>query len=145
MGTTLRFATAPTMPHMVPVLFVLHRPLPAGNYRLLRPRDSEFSGRCVLGERGPCAERRAPAHSDRRDELRVRADEDVVLDDSAVLVRAVVIAHDRTRADVDVAPHLGVADVRKMVRFGARPDAACLHLHEIAQVYAVSEAVAHAG
>ena len=63
----------------------------------------------------------------------------VVLDDGAVLVGAVVIAGDGAGADVDVAPHRGVADIGEVVGLGARRDLARLHLDEIADVHFLGE------
>src|SRR6266568_4677366 len=56
-GTTLRLAIAPTIPHMCSTLFLFFRPRPPGNGRLLYPRERELSGRGVLGERGSGADR----------------------------------------------------------------------------------------
>ena len=74
------------------------------------------------------------AHGDRGDELGVRADENIVFDDRAVLVRAVVVARDRARADVHVAPDRRIADVGQVVGLRPRRDVARLHLDEIADV-----------
>src|SRR5581483_1385524 len=137
-GTTLRGETAPTIPHMA-LLARLRRPLPARDGRLAHARNRELSRGRVLGERGPGAQRRAAADAHRRDELGVRADEDVVLDDRAVLVGAVVVAGDGAGADVDVPADLAVADVGEMVGLGARADAARLHLDEVADVHVPGE------
>src|SRR5713226_7989351 len=135
MGTTLRLAIAPTMPHMNSTLLLFRGPRPPGNGRLLRPGEGELSGRRVLGERGSGAERGALAHPHGRDKLGVRADEDVVLDDRAVLVCPVVVAGDRAGADIDVFSDLAVADVGKVIRLGALTDAARLDLDEVAEVH----------
>src|SRR2546429_693475 len=103
-------------------------PCPPGNGRLLRALYGEFSGRRVPGERGSGAGRRALAHTHGGNELGVRADEDVVLDDRAVLVRPVVVAGDRAGADIHVFSDLAVADVAEGVGLGAPADAACLDL-----------------
>src|SRR5882762_3075411 len=136
-GTMLRLAIAPTIPHMrfaFPSL-LLHRPLPARNRHLLDARQGQLPRRGVLGERGSCAECRAPAYAHRRDELGVRADENVVLYDGAVFVRSVVVAHDRAGADVHVAADLAVADVGEVIGLGTCAYTTRLHLHEVADVH----------
>src|SRR5713101_3188725 len=134
-GTTLRLAIAPTIPHMCSTLFLFFRPRPPGNGRLLYPRERELPGRRVPGERGSGAERCALAHPHGRDKLCVGADRDVVLDDRAVLVRPVVVAGDRAGADIDVLSDLAVADVGKVIGLGALADAARLDLDEVAKVH----------
>src|SRR5882672_2480957 len=133
-GTTLRLATAPTIPHTFSPLFALGRPLPPRDADLLRPGERELSGRRILRQRRAGSQGRAAADADRRHQLRVRTDEHVVLDDRAVLVRPVVIAHDGPRTDVHVPAHLAVADVAEVVGLGALADAARLDLDEIADV-----------
>src|SRR5213596_1015331 len=120
-GTMLRLAIAPTIPHMRLAFrsLLLFRPLPVRNRHLLHAGEGQFPRRGVLGERGSRTECRAPAHAHRRDELGVRAYENVVLYDGAVLVRSVVVAHDRAGANVDVSAHLAVADVGEVIRLGS--------------------------
>src|SRR6266480_7265979 len=145
-GTMLRLAIAPTIPHMRVTFrsLLLFRPLPVRNRHLLHAGEGQLPRRGVLGERGSRTECRAPAHAHRRDELGVRAYENVVLYDGAVLVRSVVVAHDRAGADVDVSAHLAVADVAEVIRLGTRAYATRLHLHEVADVHSVGEARARA-
>src|SRR6267378_508336 len=146
-GTMLRLAIAPTIPH-IPFAFrsfLLHRPLPARNRHLLHAGEGQLPCRGVLGERGSGAECRAPAHAHRRDELGVRAYENVVLDDGAVLVRSIVVAYDRAGADVDVPAHLAVADIGEVIGLGACAYATRLDLHEVADVHSLGEAGAGAG
>src|SRR5437879_13498189 len=102
-GTMLRLAIAPTIPHMrfASRSFLLHRPLPAGNRNLFHAGEGQLHRRGVLGERGSGAECRAPAYAHRRDELGVRAYENVVLDDGAIHVHTGIYAHGRAR-DGDV-------------------------------------------
>src|SRR6058998_1841805 len=147
MGTTLRLAIAPTIPHMRFAfrLLLLCRPLPARNRHLLHAREGQLACWSVLGERGSRTERRAPAHAHRSDELGVRTYENVVLYDGAVLVRSVVVAHDRAGADVDVSAHLAVADVGEVIRLGTCAYATRLELHEVADVHSLGEARARAG
>src|SRR5260221_8691805 len=146
-GTMLRLAIAPTIPH-IPFAsrsLLLHRPLPARNRHLLYAGEGQLPRRGVLGERGSGAECRAPAHAHRCNELGVRAYENVVLDDGAVLARSVVVAHDRAGADIDVSAHLAVADVGEVIRLGTCTYATRLDLHEVADMYSLGEARAGAG
>src|SRR6266571_6116541 len=145
-GTMLRLAIAPTIPHMRFAFrsLLLFRALPARNGHLLHAGEGQLPRRGVLGERGSSTECRAPAHAHRRDELGVRADENVVLYDGAVLVRSVVVAHDRAGADVDVAADLAVADVGEVIRLGTCAYATRLDLHEVADVHFCSDARARA-
>src|SRR5262245_13760029 len=105
----LRSEMAPTIPHMLAHLFTfsllhfLHRPLPALDGGLPRARHGQLSGRRILCDGAAGADRGPFAHGDWRYELRIRADERIVLNDGLVLVGAVVIAGDGASADVDVA------------------------------------------
>src|SRR6266705_802596 len=145
-GTMLRLAIAPTIPHMRFAFrsLLLYRPLPVRNRHLLHAREGQLARWSVLGERGSRTEWRAPAHAHGRDELGVRADENVVLYDGAVLVRSVVVAHDRAGADVDVSAHLAVADVGEVIGLGTSAYATRLHLHEVTDVHSLGEARAGA-
>src|SRR6267154_2374439 len=141
-GTILRLAIAPTIPH-IRFAFrstLLYRPLPAWNGHLLGAGQSQLACRSVLGERGSSAERRPAADPHRRDKLRVRADENIVLDDGAVLVRPVVVAHDRAGTNVDVAADVAIADVGEVIGLGTRAYATRLDLHEVADVHSLGDA-----
>ena len=67
----------------------------------------------------PAADVCAFPHADRRDQLRVAADEGAVFDHRLVLVLAVVVAGDRARADVHVGADRRVAQIRQVI--GLRP------------------------
>src|SRR2546423_15624190 len=99
-----RRAAAPTMPHMLALLL---RRLPGRHGNLARARDRELAGGRVLVDGGAGADVRAARDAHRRDQRGVGADEAVVLDDGAVLRRAVVVAGDGARADVHPAADLG--------------------------------------
>src|SRR6266480_1962287 len=146
-GTMLSLAIAPTIPHMRVTFrsLLLFRPLPVRNRHLLHAGEGQLPRRGVLGERGSRTECRAPAHAHRRDELGVRAYENVVLYDGAVLVRSVVVAHDRAGANVDVSADLTVADVGEVIRLGTCAYATRLDLHEVTDVHSLGEARAGAG
>src|SRR3954468_20788137 len=139
-GTTLRADTAPTIPHMAAAsLGRLRRALPPRNGRLAHARDGQLAGGSVLGQGRAGAERRTAPDAHRRDELRVGADEDVVLDDRPVLVRAVVVAGNGVGADVHVLSHLAVTDVGQVIGLRAGVDAARLDLDEVADVHVLRE------
>src|SRR6476661_5550294 len=138
-GTTLSRATAPTMPHMRLVLGFLPRALVPRPGRLRLLVEREHACLDVAPNRRARAYRRAPPDRDRRDQLRVGPDVDVVLDDRAVLVGTVVVAGDRPGADVDVAPHRCITDVRQVIRLAALADGARLDLDEVADVNLVRQ------
>src|SRR5437868_10907546 len=105
MGTTLRCATAPTMPHMVLSLSLLLflRTFPARDALLRRTRERELARGRVLRNYGTGTDRRAVAHRERRHQRRVRTDEDVIADHRAMFVGTVVVTGNGARADVGVA------------------------------------------
>ena len=72
--------------------------------------------------------------SDWRDQHHSRADEGIVLDHRRVLVRAVVVAGDDTRACVDVIADPAVPDVGEMVRFRSLAEGRVLDLDEVPDV-----------
>src|SRR2546422_10131296 len=79
----------------------------AGDVLLRDARHGERVGRDVLGDRRAGADDRTVSDRDRRDELDVGADEDVLPDRRPVLREAVVVTRDDARADVRA-----LADVR---------------------------------
>src|SRR5690606_21360976 len=141
MGTTLRAATAPTIPHILVApcslrlgFGLLDGTLPVLDRDLLRAGDGELAGGSFAGQRGAGPEGGAGAYRDWRDQLAVAADEGIVADDRLVLVGAVVVAGDGARADVDPGADLGIADIGEVVGFRAFAHAGRLHLDEIADV-----------
>ena len=134
-GTTLLARDrADDAAHVWPCAFL--GPLPAGTATcVFSCETSELARRarrCQIVAAG--ADGRARADRHRRDQLGVGSDVHVVLDDGAVLVRAVVVAGDGAGADVDVAADARVADVGQVVGLAARPDRARLDLDEVADV-----------
>src|SRR5688572_26797561 len=89
------------------------------DHTLRRSAQRERIGRNVLRDGRAGADIRAAADADRRDELRVGADERAIFDDGLVFVLTVVVARDRARADVHVRADVGIADVRKVRRLCA--------------------------
>src|SRR4051795_11010878 len=73
---------------------------PAFDVALLAGADRERAGRHVLADRRAGADVGVLPHGDRRDELRVAADERAVLDRRGLLADTVVVAGDRAGADV---------------------------------------------
>src|SRR5215472_6520852 len=103
-GTTFSRATAPTMPHMV-LTFLRTLPAAPGRLRLLIQHQGLRRHVLPHGRAGP--------------DRGTAADRHVVLDDRAMLVRAVIVTRDRARTDVHVASDGRVTDVAQMVRLAA--------------------------
>src|SRR5947208_869659 len=97
------------------------------------PRDV-LPGRDIVRHHGARARHRAPADAYRRHKHRAAADECAVLDDRLVLGCAVIVARDRTRADVDLCADLRVADIAEVAGLRPTPDPRGLHLDEVAKV-----------
>src|SRR5438874_632792 len=130
-GTTFSRATAPTMPH---IALSFPRPFPAVARHLRLLVERKRAGGHVLPNGGARADRRAAADRHRRDELGIGADVHVVFDNCAMLFRTVVVADDRSGADVDVGPHRRVSHIREMVRLAAGADRAGFHFDEVADM-----------
>src|SRR5574340_1137631 len=107
-----------------PALFV-HLP-PAG--------DGERSGRDILDDRRSRANIGALSDANRRDELRIAANEGAVLDHRLVLLLAVVVARDRARADVHALADDRVAEIREVVRLRSPAERGLLQLDEVPDV-----------
>src|SRR5487761_2179275 len=132
MGTIFRFPTAPTIPHILFLSFL--RALPACDSSLSAARDGQFSGGCVQGNCRACTDGRAPAYFYRCNQLRVRADEGVVLDDGAMFVCAIVVAGDGARTDVHPAAHGAVADIAQVISLAPFAYLAILDLYKISDM-----------
>ena len=102
-------------------------------------REGERVGRNVLGDCRSRAHIRAATDADRRDELRIRANEHAVFQHGLVLVDAVVVAGDRAGADVDVRANIGIADVRQVRGLRAFAEDGLFRLDEIADLHVSSE------
>src|SRR5687767_10011418 len=133
MGTTLRREIAPTIPHMSGCRF-LPGPLPPRDTFLFDPREREIAFGDFARDGRACSDRGSAADDDRRYELRVRSDENVVFDDRAVLERPVVVAGDRSGADVHVTPDRRIPDVREVIGFRSFGNVARFHFDEVADV-----------
>src|SRR6185437_10664398 len=100
------------------------------------PGSPQGQGVCryVLGQHAARGDVGAVADRDGRDKRSVRADEGVGPDRRPVLVDPVVIAGDRTGADIRPRPDAGVADIGQVIDLGPLTDFGGLDLHEIADV-----------
>src|SRR6185295_6468959 len=87
---------------------LLRRPLPARPLLLGLGVQDEAARAGVLPHGRARPDGGSPSDGDRRDELHVGADVDVVLDHGPVLEGAVVITGDGARPDIDVAPDRGI-------------------------------------
>src|SRR5688572_856994 len=92
---------------------------PAFDIPLLAGADRQRPRRHVFPEGRACPDVGAAAHRQRRDQLRIAADEGPILDDGLMLLLAVVVAGDRACPDVDVGPNRRVAKVGEVVGLGA--------------------------
>src|SRR4030042_685537 len=101
---------------------------------LLGPGDRQRIRGYFLRDRGARPEYGSPADFDRGHQLRVAAHEYPVLDDGRMFLPAIVIAGDRSGADVDFFPQSGVPDVTQVVGLGASPDGRLLNLNEVANL-----------
>ena len=88
---------------------------PAVLVLLAAARDARAPRGHVLRDRRPGGDVGARADADRRDQLRIAADEGAVVDDRRVLRRAVVVAGDRAGADVHLRADRRVAEVGEVV------------------------------
>ena len=80
----------------------------------------------------------AVAHGDRRDQIRVAADEGVVADGGAVLFCTVVVDRDRSAAEIDVLSDVTVADIGQMRDLRPVVDDRVLELDKVAHLDVVS-------
>src|SRR5206468_4096784 len=88
---------------------------------LSSPRDAERPWRHVARDRRAGGDVRPAADVHGRDELRVAADERLVLDHGLMLLLAVIVARDRAGADVDPFSDDRVPEITEVV--GLRPGA----------------------
>src|SRR5438128_348106 len=105
---------------------------PFGLHDLARASQSQRKRRHVLGDDAARSDVSPLAHRHRRHERRVAADERTGLDARGMLVLAVVVAGDRSRADVHRRADGGVAQVRQVRRLRAFAEHGLLELDEVA-------------
>ena len=79
-------------------------------------------------------DRSAAGDADRRNQLGVGADKNVVADKGFRLIRAVIVTGDSTSADIHVGANLRIAQIGKMTCLGAFAEASFLHFNEVADV-----------
>ncbi len=132
-----------TGPRSFPVPFP-ERPCPAGFFYLARAGQRQRIGRDVLRNHGPRSDIGAITDLDRRHQGAIRADERMRANLRARFGEAVVIARNRSRADIRPGADARISNVAQMVNLGAGADIRGLHLDEIADVHVVREAGAGA-
>src|SRR5205807_7715656 len=114
------------------LLFRLAALDPALLVRLGNAAQREGAFGHVFGDRRARADVGAVADGDRRHELGVAADEDLLSDPRSVLRLAVVVAGDDARADVGPFADVGVAEVGQVLRLRPLADDRVLRLDEVA-------------
>ena len=119
--------------------FFLRSAAPAFDVPLLAGADRQGAGRDVLADGRAAADIRAFADRDRRDELRVAADERAVLDRGLVLGDAVVVARDGSGADVHVRADRRVAEIAEVHRLRSGAEHRLLQLDEVADPRALGD------
>src|SRR3954469_4609350 len=106
---------------------------------LLGTGNSQRVGRDVVGDDGAGARPGTVTDRDRGDEDIMRAGVDVPADGGALLLDAVVVGGDGTRADVAAGADLGVPDVGQVRHLRALPDHRVLDLNVGARLGAVHQ------
>ncbi len=132
----------------LPVVLVFrffYRALPSLDAHLPGTRQRQRLGRrvprdCRAGTNGG-----ALRNLDRRDQLSIGADKYIILDDSLMLVRAIVVAGNRSRADVDALANYGIAYVAEVVGLAAARNDAIFDLDKITDVNFVGQPGFQAG
>ena len=120
--------------------FVFLGPFPATDGFLTNPADHEPTCLDIFGYRRPRTDRDSPPDSYRRDELRIGADENVIFEYCFVFEGAIVIAGDRTGANIDACSDFSIPDVTQMVDLAARGDIRFFDFDIISYVNAVRKA-----
>src|SRR5688572_11661481 len=130
------------MPHIcgsslmcwVPSALLPFLPCPPVLVHLPASRDCQRLIGHIVGDRRTGSHVGAFADRDRRDELRVAANEGAVADDGLVLLLAVVVAGDRAGADIDVLAYGRVSQVCEVARFRLAAERGLFQLYEVADV-----------
>src|SRR5262245_60012771 len=116
---------------------------PAFLVYLTSASDSERLRRDVFGDGRTSGDISVFTDADRRNQLRIRADEGAVFNDRGMLLFAVVVARDHSGADVDILSDCGVAQISMMHRFSAGPERGLLHFDKVADFRIVIHGRAH--
>src|SRR3984893_17184315 len=132
-----------TGPRSFPVPFP-ERPCPAGFFYLARAGQRQRIGRDVLRNHGPRSDIGAITNLDRRHQGAIRADERMRANLRAIFGEAVVIASNRSSADIRPVPTARTSNVSQMANRCAGPNIRGLPLDEIADVHVLREAGAGA-
>lgn len=99
--------------------FFLHRATPALFVYLRHAGEHQLVFRDVARHGSACGDGRAFRDRHRRHQLGIGADKHIVANDGFVLVRAIIVAGDGARADVNVIADFRVAEVGQVTRFRA--------------------------
>jgi len=98
---------------------------------LLRSADRQRPSWNIPCDGGPRTNRRTISHFDGGYKLHVRSHKNPVTDDRLMLLEPIIITDDRSSADVHTLSKQRIADIGKMVGFGALTDDRFLHLHKV--------------
>src|SRR5687768_18008225 len=104
---------------------------PAVDVALLAGADRQCARGYVLAYRRSAADIRAFADGDRRNQLRIAADEGAVFDDRLLLPDPVVVAGDRAGSDVYIRPDRRIAEVGEVICLGPGAHGRLLQLHKV--------------
>ena len=107
---------------------------PAFFRNLAAAADRQGIGRDLAGDAGSGSDVGSTADRNGSDERGIAADEDAFTDDGLVLVDAVVVASDDTRANIGGGAYLSVTDVAQVVRFSASAQLCFLGFYEVSNV-----------
>src|SRR6185295_20230975 len=88
---------------------------PTRTIDLWRPCNRQRARRYVIGHSRAGRDQSAPAYPDRRNQLRVAPDEDVILDHRFMLTLAIIVTRDGSGSNVHPLPDLGIAHIAEMV------------------------------
>lgn len=106
---------------------------------LLARADGKRSGRDVLANRRAGADVGAFADGDRRNQLRIAADEGSVSDGGHLFPEPVVVARDGAGTNVHVGANDGVAEIGEVRGLRSLAEHGLLQLHEVADLRARSD------
>src|SRR5690606_29678564 len=119
---------------LLPRLRFLDWTYPTFNCLLLWARNGQLACGRVLGQSSARPQCRPAPHFDWGYQLGIGTNESIVLDNSLVLVHAIVVASNGSSANVDTRTHLRIADIGQVIGLGSLTQRAFLDFDKIAHV-----------